>query len=263
MVNCAQITRPLAALLLGLAPCLTAAELNVELRLPTQPIRAGQVAVFSAVLSGIEADKLYTLLPPAADTAPTVDWGTLEWGALVADPELRLELRVTATEPGTFEIPSLQVRALPAATDAPLVGEALDLSKAMVVATMPVSIDVSRDWTPLFLPVGVGAGVFLVALVGGILWLRSRRAPEATSTATPHEQAQQHQHAARRQRLDGDFYKFYLSLAAAAKALGQDATALERRAQDVGFKGVRPTEDEMDGALKDIERALTQRNKDS
>jgi hypothetical protein len=70
-------------------------------------------------------------------------------------------------------------------------------------------------------------------------------------------------HAARRQRLDGKFYEFYLELGRAAAALPSEgrppglAETLKARAQEVGYKGVRPTDDRMDGDVRDVERALT------
>jgi hypothetical protein len=63
--------------------------------------------------------------------------------------------------------------------------------------------------------------------------------------------------------LDGHFYEYYLELARAVNALPAErkpaglAETLQGRAQAVGYQGVRPTEDEMDGDFRDVERALT------
>jgi hypothetical protein len=67
---------------------------------------------------------------------------------------------------------------------------------------------------------------------------------------------------ARVHRQEGDFYKFYLELARAASALPDPgeppnlAAALKARAQEAGYKGARPTDDQMDGDLRDLERAV-------
>lgn len=262
------------ALALALLPLSTAhaADLAVELRLPGEAIHPGQPALISAVLSGVEAGKLYSLVPPAEANLPELGWGSLEWRGLQSVPGEtlpQLELVVTATDPGEVELPSLQLRAVAVADAAGLVGESVDLGGAVVVPTKPITITVSRDLTPYFTVGGVALLVALLVVAGVVLFRKSRKqeASGVDTSLSPSEQAREHVHAARRHRLDGDFYQFYLSLSRAASALnleqGTVAPRLETRAQEVGYKGVRPTEDEMDGALKDIERALTQRNKDS
>ena len=68
-------------------------------------------------------------------------------------------------------------------------------------------------------------------------------------------------HEARRHRLDGDWYAFYRALGRAMARLRPEADALTRRfearANEVGYGGIRPTDDELDGAMRDAERALT------
>jgi len=268
--------RPLLAGLLGLCALLAlpihAEELGVELRLPESPIHPGQTALISAVLSGVEAGKLYSLLPPTEENAPAIAWGTLEWRGLrtaAGEPLPRLELAVTPGATGEFELPSLQLRAVPVAEATGLAGESVDLGTAVVVPTKPVTLNVSTDLTPYLTTGGAALATLLLVLAGWAVYRKTRRNDSTAldPSLSPVEQAREQVHAARRHRLDGDFYQFYLSLSRAAKALnlegGSVATQLETRAQEVGYKGVRPTEDEMDGALKDIERALTQRNKDS
>lgn len=255
-----------------LALPLHAEELGVELRLPESPIHPGQTALISAVLSGVEAGKLYSLLPPAEENNPAISWGTLEWRGLRTTPGEPLPLLELALIPGStgeFELPSLQLRAIPVAEATGLTGESVDLGTAVVVPTKPVTVTVSTDLTPYLTTGGAALATLLLVLAGWAVYRKTRRSDTLAMdpSLSPVEQAREQVHAARRHRLDGDFYQFYLSLSRAAKALnlegGSVAARLETRAQEVGYKGVRPTEDEMDGALKDIERALTQRNKDS
>lgn len=67
---------------------------------------------------------------------------------------------------------------------------------------------------------------------------------------------------ARQYRLDGKFYEFYKELLQVATLLAPSVAArklrekLEADAKEVGYRGVRPTDDEMDGALKDVEGAV-------
>lgn len=247
------------------------AELELKLLPPQGPLRPGETATLQAELSGVEAGKQYALLPPEPTLSPVAEWGTLavsgvESSLLEGQPRLRLNLLATPKEPGSFSIPSLQARAMELPEGAPLVGESLDISKAVLVASAPLEITVKADRTPLYLAAAALAGVSGLVIISLALWRRNKARPEE-STLSPLEQAREHIHTARRHRLDGDFYKFYQALAAAARAPGIPAAQalapkMEERAQQVGYSGVRPTEDELDGALKDIERALAPRQED-
>ncbi len=277
MKLCASISRVLLAALTVLVSVNAAAELATELRPPEHPVRPGEPSEFRVVLSGAEPGTAYTLLPPELTQEPQVSWGTLEWSALrvttnaTGEQEVSLALLVTATDEGDHEVPSLQVRALPITEKAPMSGETLDLTTAVLIPTKPVTFAAKPDLTPIYLGIAAIVATLLLVALAVLLTLKSRarRKADVVVVGTPQEQAREHLHLARRHRLDGDFYKFYQSLSAAAKALEAGSTqpssvaALDTRAQDVGYRGVRPTEDEMDGAIKDLERALTQRKEDN
>lgn len=68
-------------------------------------------------------------------------------------------------------------------------------------------------------------------------------------------------HEARKHRLDEDYYQFYQKLVEGAALLhdSEEKHRLHRRftelAMAVGYKGAQVTEDELDGALRDLERA--------
>jgi hypothetical protein len=85
---------------------------------------------------------------------------------------------------------------------------------------------------------------------------------EEPKTDTPNPVFEEALRCARRRRQEGDFYKFYVELARAAETLevgGQQpelAATLKERAQETGYRGVRPTDDQMDGDLRDLERAM-------
>lgn len=235
-------------------------------------MRPGEAARFVVTLSGVEPGQSYTLLPPASGSEPSLDWGTITWGGVSvsgAEPQFQLSLSITAAEPGDFELPALQVRALPIATQAPMPGEALAEAVPLVVATKPMTVQVRRDLMPLYVALGAGVLALMAVALLALAWRRGRgKQSDDAIEGTPREQAREHLHHARRHRLDGNFYEFYRSLSAAARALEQEggqaswSPRLDARAQDVGYRGVRPTEDEMDGAMKDLEQALTQRKED-
>lgn len=66
--------------------------------------------------------------------------------------------------------------------------------------------------------------------------------------------------AAKRLRIEGDYYGFYRELKRAVElgAPGETdvSSLLETRAQDAGYRGVRPPEDQMDGDVRSVERLL-------
>lgn len=277
MKSCGWISRILVAAVAVLGSFAAVAELSSELRLPAEPVRPGVPAEFRVVLLGAEPGAAYTLLPPEPSQATEVAWGTLEWGGLRTtsgadgQTEVGLSLMVTATDEGEHEVPSLQMRAIQVTESAPLAGETLDPASAVLVPTKPVRFGAAPDRMPMYLGIAAVLATLLLLALAVALTLRARAARQAEVVigGTPQEQAREHLHLARRHRLDGDFYKFYQSLSAAAKALEAGSAqaslspALDARAQEVGYRGVRPTEDEMDGAIKDLERALTQRKEDS
>jgi hypothetical protein len=108
--------------------------------------------------------------------------------------------------------------------------------------------------------VGMGAAVILgLGAVGFLLlWRRSRRPSATDAGLTPAERQRMALHEARQHRLDGDFYGYYRALSGAAK-LTSDTALIDRLAQRtraVGYQGVKPVDDELDGDFKDVERAF-------
>jgi hypothetical protein len=73
--------------------------------------------------------------------------------------------------------------------------------------------------------------------------------------------------AARRRRIDGDPYGFYLQLAQAAASLPTTEQGrvdkLQAAARDIGYRGTPPTEDQMDSDLRAIERDLNRRKEET
>lgn len=116
---------------------------------------------------------------------------------------------------------------------------------------------------------GLGAPLFL----GGVAWCLSRRKgrgePAAPSTdELSFSAVQDALHRARKHRLDGRFYEYYTALSEASDLLcvegetSEWTAGLSACAQDVGYRGGRPTDDEMDGHFRDVERALARRKEE-
>jgi hypothetical protein len=110
-----------------------------------------------------------------------------------------------------------------------------------------------------------GGGLILV--LGGLFWAlyANRRVPAGAPAGPPRIDiggAQAALHTAKHHRLDGKYYEFYRSLVHAVRLVqgGNAAEALrarlEAQANEVGYKGLRPTDDAMDGAQKDVDRLI-------
>lgn len=246
-----------------LSTAATAAEISVEV--PAQPPIPGEAAVLTLHLDPGEG-----AIPLAPDTTSlTLPEGvTLEWGGLDAvdtpDGSVYTQtLSVTAEAMGTVTLDGLAYTFINIPAQVPLPGERLAAEgQTVTLSAEAVSWEVVRDWRPYLWGGGAAAGVLGLGIIAVVLARRSRQPQEAAPGGTPAEQAQARLHQARQHRLDGDFYKTYLAFAEAAKIVHPHAEdcpspdALQRRAQEVGYKGVRPTDDEMDGAARDLERAL-------
>jgi hypothetical protein len=109
---------------------------------------------------------------------------------------------------------------------------------------------------------GGAGGIALVAGVA-LAGLEMRRRGK-TRVAAPAEGStvQSLLNSARQHRLDGKFYEYYRELARAATLMAPSMAAkklrekLEHNAQQVGYGALRPTEDDLEGALRDLDRVL-------
>jgi hypothetical protein len=111
----------------------------------------------------------------------------------------------------------------------------------------------------------VGLGVAVAGLIAASIAvvLRVRRARVRHENPIPGvATVQTVLNLARQHRLDGKFYDYYRALAHAATLAAPSVAArklrekLENDAQRVGYGALQPSDDELDGALRDIERML-------
>jgi hypothetical protein len=174
-----------------------------------------------------------------------------------------LRFVITASEPGALRLPELRVGLLEATADTATLGEAPSPAATLTVPAQEIAV----LGPPIALgPVYLAAAGVLVLAVLGAVWVQRRRVKSRRVAEGPvplDEQVQAKLHAARRLRLDGDFYHFYRALADAAGLLAQEpethalAAKLQMQAQQAGYSGVRPHDDDMNSHVRDVERALT------
>ena len=227
------------------------------------------------------APDAYTVLPPEFDE---VDWAALAPGpaeALVRDGVniVRQSVQVTPNQLGSFEVPEIRVGYLtpgdlnPAKQPEEVAGTQEPEKQIPTLRLAGFSVDVRRDLTVLWAALAIAAAGLLLYL-GGMAVLLFRRRREARSGAAAAERAAESAegrladpraagvalHDAKRCRVDGDTYAFYLRLAKAAELLGSEqdelAGVLQARAQKVGFQGFEATEDEMETDYRAVARAL-------
>lgn len=208
----------------------------------------------------------YTVLPPAL---PVLEWGKaslLEVRSRKTGDvnEIRLVVGYTSENTGVFEAPSFDIRVLEW-NDGQNTG-VLNVSPetpAQVLGTPPVKVTVRRSRLPW-----AAAAVTLsaVTIVLAAVYIRRRnRAKRKQPEASPLEEGMALLHEARRHRLDGDFYAFYCTLRRACDLAGRVSKRpnehligiLEQRIKDTGYRGLRPSEDNLEGDFKEVEQQIT------
>lgn len=209
----------------------------------------------------------YSVLPAQVDP---VDWASLQvvstetWAKDgVVGVTQTIELLPTSVGDhtlGPIRIPYLAI--------APGNTAALAADPATIFKTESVAIQVTADHGRSGWLQGCLAGLAFAALAAAAAyqWKRKRRRTSNEAAVSPQEEIQALLHLARRHRLDGDYYSFYRTLTQAAERLSglhradEEISALspvlKRRAADAGYRGIRPNDDEMDGDIKEVERAL-------
>lgn len=206
----------------------------------------------------------YAVLPPEL---PALDWGeatlletrTSTKGSV---SETRLVIGFKATQSGHFEVPALSIRIIP------LEGEEHSFIKALpedlatqIVTTTPVTLTFFESRVPTVI---VAVLLVLLTCLGvGYGFLRKRaRKNQASLQMPPRERCQELIHRARQARLDGDFYAFYTCLYQICELVSQTTgernksfqVRIETLQRETGYKGFRPSDDDVDGDFKQVEQ---------
>ena len=220
----------------------------------------------------------YTILPAEPGK---MDWATIT--AAHAESTVRNGVQAVTqtidlvpTKTGEFTVPEIRVSYLNPETTSPAEKATpgttpSESSASPSLRSDPFTIVVRPARTLFWISGGLGASLLLIFVGWAIVRYRGKRSPtnkkEYGTVHSKHEgsseadvaRAQNLVRDARVKQMNGDFYGFYLALAQAATAVPENASlaqTFEKRGQDVGYKGMRPTQDMMDGDLRDIERAL-------
>lgn len=188
------------------------------------------------------------------------------------EAERHFVIQTLSAEPlevGELAFPEISVKVVPSG-DAALKPGLLDADGAMALRPEPLQVTVRPQARPWAYWAGAVAGAIVLACALAGWWLMRRRCllARAGGQDSAAASAQALFHEARRHRLDGRYYECYRVLAQLAARLGNtpDAAALaermQARAQDAGYRGVRPNEDQLEGDFRDVERLIRHREEE-
>lgn len=247
---------------------------------PKSPPRVNQPTEIIYEISWSGDPKNFAILPLEFEP---VSWADLEAGPTrsgISDGRNTVfhTLRINPRQSGQFEVPPVKIGyRIPGETNAPSPEEHAehqhvnptpgtqaieDTYPTVRASAVPLEV---RPPARLGWYLAGGGGLILV--LGGAFWAlyAYRRVPAGAPASPPRSNiggAQAALHTAKQHRLDGKYYEFYRSLEHAVRLVGDGDAAralqarLDAQANEVGYKGLRPTDDAMDGALKDVERLI-------
>lgn len=233
--------------------------------------RPGEVFPVEYTFTWQDAGSPYTVLPPAL---PSLDWGEaalLEVRAQSAGDvnKTRVIVGFTAAETGHHEVPAIEFRLMNWNTeDNTAVLTITPETPAQLLTSTPLTIKVSAVGIPVIV---AAIAVLLTVIVVGVAAWRFKRgtAPDTGAMSlSVTEQGAALLHEARRHRLDGDYYAFYRVLRRAydlvARVSGTPderlCARLDVRIKDTGYRGLRPTEDDLEGDFKEVEQQVARMN---
>jgi hypothetical protein len=253
----------LTVILVYAAPLATA-EVTVTVSAQKYAALPGDVFPVVYTVYSSDGDEDFVVLPPEL---PALEWGTANVMDLhAADREIRFTVGYRADTAGAYTVPGLTIRLakdLDPATTA--ITKLEDATPTQVVETDPVQVVFRKPRMALW----IGGIVLVLLVVAGLVTFRLRTSGNATLEdpgLSPLEQAQERLHDARRSRLDGDFYAFYRALHSALTCMAAHSpephTALrekiKRAIDDTGYRGMRPSDDVLEGDFRDVERIVAQ-----
>ncbi len=241
------------------------AQPTLELIGPQEAAHPGQPSRITVIVRWTGSPEAYRILP--AKVAP-VEWGQISVSEAVSTVKdgmnvVTQTITVIPARAGTFQIADILIPyrtpedLTPPEADAP----ATDPTMPSVDPTLngaPILLHVRPDRTLAWLSGGLG--VLLLCILLG--WWRVRKSrPSAGHPPLRHpaDDSNDVLIEARKHRLDGHPYEYYLSLSRAASSWSAEARLvrlLRDRAQDVGYRGIRPTEEQMNADYDAVERVV-------
>lgn len=216
----------------------------------------------------------YTILPAEIGS---FDWGTAtvtETKAFIRDGKqvVAQTIEFVPEKAGEFDSPDIRVpfldpEATPPAESSALQTDPPDSSASPSLRAEPFEIVVRTPRRLAWISGGLGASLLLLTAVGWWSARRLRRPRPTTAGASPalnFSDLNAMLHRIRQYRLDGKFYEYYQGLSRMSEIIGEPAlaSAFAGRAQRAGYAAARPSDDELDGDFRDIERALARRKEE-
>lgn len=242
---------------------------------PTKPVAKAPFRVTYELtwIGGLESLGVIPAEPAA------VVWGTARLTEAKSYPaadgqRLQYTVEYVAAKDGEVTVPPLALSYVlnPPLEERPKVVAGSDAQpKADPAAVEPISIEapgftvtVHKALSPVLVYGGAGAVVVVLGAVVAVLVTRRKRSVRGAAPAEG-TTLESLVNAARQHRLDGKFYEYYRELARASTLLAPSIAAkklretLEHHAEQVGYGALQPTEDDLEGALRDLERAVRAR----
>lgn len=210
-----------------------------------------------------------------------VVWGTARLASATAysaedGQRLQYVVEYEAANEGDVAVPPLALSYVvnPPLEERPrVVADASAQPEAELAAVEPVSLEapgfsvtVRKALNPLLMYGGAPAALVLIG--AGVAFALARRKRSVIGAPVQGTTIQSLMNAARQHRLDGKFYEYYRELARASTLLAPSIAAkklretLEHYAEQVGYGALQPTEDDLEGALRDVERAARERGQE-
>jgi len=260
-----QLNRWLVATALMLSP-LAGADPELKVIVPDQAARPNKPYTITYEATWGGDAKEYSILPAEVGQ---IDWGTvtvLPTQATVRNGQnvVTQKIEITPGKVGEFKAPDYKLLFLSSEATSP--AESVtpgmappDSSASPSLGAEPFNIVVSPARAWLWISGGLGASLLLTALGWWSAHALRRPQPTLETPKPDFSQVQTDLHQARQYRLDGKFYEFYSELTRIAEGVSSDASlisTLQTRTTQVGYQGLRPTDDQIDCDFRDVERAV-------
>lgn len=259
-------------LMLGSIAAVAAPELEVTPQ--KSSARPGESFPVEYTVTWQDAENPYAVLPPAL---PVLDWGDAEMLEMRTQNsgqtnKTRILMGFKAAEAGKYEVPAIDFRVVDwNAEDNSAVLTVTPETPTRLLTSAPVKVTVRSIGIP---EIAVAATVLLLVLAGGTAFWRIKRGKQSKSempAISVSEQGAALLHEARRHRLDGDYYAFYRTLRQAYDLAARISNTpddrlrskLDAHIQDTGYRGLRPTEDDLEGDFKEVEQQVARMNKNA
>ncbi len=263
----------LFGLLLGATALGEAALPTLHTHGPEGKVYVGMPFTVTYVMTWEEEEDFYLVRPPEL---PTPDWGVAASGALemmLEDTQhvWRFDLEITPEVEGEFTVPALDFFYFPAAdvSEVGVLSEDTDSPELWPsLSSDPIPLSVYRPVSAWIIGLPV-LGVLVLALASlWFFWWR-RGEPVSEEVLTPRQWARQEFHQVQRLKLDGELYPMYQRLLRIVERVGDaeaDKTLIARLRDTesaVGYQGKRPSEDELNGDTRDVERVIARLKEES